>query len=237
MTQVGAIGEEVWWLEANGERIGGGTVLPDAVEPFFVGYLASAGLVSARADLLSLDVKRMPDGVIAARALVPLARARAAAEERRHRALHGCGPLYLVRCAPPPREVRTGSPPPIDAFPALFRALYAAADARHDGGVHAAALSDGGALLHQHEDVGRHNAVDKAIGAAILEGEDPARLGLVITSRISGEIAAKAARFGLAWIASRSVPTTLAVRIAGARALTLIARAASRDAAVFLPPS
>ena len=236
MKPVGTVGEEVWWLEANGERIGEGTVLPEGVEPFFVGFLAAAGLVATRADLLSLNVNRMPDGVIAARALVPLARARAAAEERRHRALHGCGPLYLARCAPPRRETRTAAHPPIDAFRTLFRDLFAAADARHDGGVHAAALSDGRALLHQYEDVGRHNAVDKAIGAAILAGDDPATLGLVITSRISGEIAAKAARFGLAWIASRSVPTTLAVRIAEARSLVLIARAASRDAAVFLPP-
>ena len=228
-----AIGEEVWWLEVNGERVAGGTVLPEALEPFFVGQLASAGLVATRADLLSLHVDRLRDGILAGRALVPLARARAAAEERRHRAMHGCGPLYLVLCTP--QNVSTQSPalPALDDLPPLFRELFAAADSRHAGGVHAAALCDGRVLKHQHEDVGRHNAVDKAIGAALLAGEDLHAHGLVVTSRISGEIAAKAARIGLAWIASRSVPTTLAVRIGAAQNLPLIARAASAEPAVF----
>jgi FdhD protein len=228
-----AIDEQVWWLEVNGERIAGGTVLPEALEPFFVGQLVSAGLVAARTDLLSLSVNRLHDGIIAARALVPLARARAAAEERRHLAVHGCGALYYVLCLPQRNDAGTRDLPPLDGFPSLFRAMYAKADERHDGGVHAAALSDGAAISHQHEDVGRHNAVDKTIGAAFLAGEDLHARGLIVTSRISGEIAAKAARAGVPWVASRSVPTTLAVRIGAARALTLIARAASPEAAVF----
>jgi FdhD protein len=232
--KVGAIDEAVWWLDVNGERVATGTVLPEALEPFFVGRLTTEGLVGERADILSLDVKRQSDGVIAARALVPLARARAAAEERRHRAVRGCGPLHMALCTP--RTVRPAVHPPLSVFPELFRLLYASADERHDGGVHAAALCDGEKLLYQHEDVGRHGAVDKTIGAAILAGHDVSTLGLVLSARISGEIAAKAGRVGLAWIASRSVPTTLAVRIGDARALPLIARAANRDAAVFLPP-
>jgi FdhD protein len=233
MTVVRAIEEAPWWLDVNGERAASGTVLPDALDQFFVGRLAGDGVVAARGDLLSLEVTRRADGIIAARALVTLARARAASEERRHRAQHGCGPLYLATCSPPRMVRARAALPPLDVLRDLFRALFASADVRHKGGVHTAALSDGGQLSHQFEDVGRHNAVDKAIGGGLMEEVEMAQRGLVVSARISGDIAGKAARAGLAWIASRSVPTTLAVRVAEANGLPLIARAAGRDAAIF----
>ena len=62
---------------------------------------------------------------------------------------------------------------------------------------------------------------------------------LLVTSRISGEIALKAGRAGLAWIASRSIPTTLALRIAQAASIPLVGRAPIKDAYVHnpVPPS
>jgi FdhD protein len=87
---------------------------------------------------------------------------------------------------------------------------------RETGALHAAALfgADGG-LLCVREDIGRHNAVDKVVGAAMLAARDIAGLGLLVTGRISAELAAKAARAGIAWVATPSVPSTLAVEIAG----------------------
>jgi FdhD protein len=127
-----------------------------------------------------------------------------------------------------------GAVPAIEAFPDLFRELFERSPSRRTtGGHHTAALCDGVRLLHDHEEVGRHNAVDKAIGGAILAGDDRTALGLVTTARISAEIAEKAARSRLAWIASRSVPTTMAVEIARAAGLAIIARAAGREAKVF----
>ncbi|NIP78675.1 MAG: sulfurtransferase FdhD, partial [Gemmatimonadetes bacterium] len=84
-------------------------------------------------------------------------------------------------------------------------------------------------------EVGRHNGVDKTIGSALLAGSTLTTLGLLTTARISGEIAEKAARAGLAWVASRSVPTTLAVEIAAAAGLPLVARAPGKDVRVFRP--
>src|SRR5690606_14588328 len=78
---------------------------------------------------------------------------------------------------------------------------------------------------------------DKAIGAALLAGEDLGRMGLVLSARVTGEIALKAARCGVAWIASGSVPTTLALRIAAAAGFPIVARAADRDAHVYWPPA
>ena len=228
-----AIDETPWRLDVNGELAASGTVLPTALERFFAGRLAGDGVIATREDLLSLEVTRANDGILHARALVALARARAASEERRHRAQHGCGPLYLATCTPRRPTRPRASPPALEVFPDLFRGLFAAADSRHEGGVHAAALCDGKTLSHQFEDVGRHNAVDKAIGGGILDEVDLTTRGLIVTARISGEMASKAVRAGLGWIASRSVPTTLAVRIAEANGVALIARAPGKDAVVF----
>ena len=125
---------------------------------------------------------------------------------------------------------------PPDDHGAAFRELYARAHRHHDtGGMHAAAIVEDGEVVAHAEDVGRHNAVDKVIGQAALAGRVLARCGLVLTARVSGEIARKAANAGLGWIASRSVPTTRALAIAGEAGMTIVARAASADARVFAP--
>jgi FdhD protein len=93
-----------------------------------------------------------------------------------------------------------------------------------------------GEAMFNAVDVSRHAAVDKAAGAALLGGVDDAPRGLVLTARISGQIALTAARSGIGWIASRSIPTTLAVAIGAAAGLTLVARAGSRDVHTFAPP-
>ena len=116
----------------------------------------------------------------------------------------------------------------------LFRQLFQTVDARHEqGGMHASAACDGQNIVRQGEDVGRHNTIDKIAGALLLEGQTPNGFGLLTSSRISGEIAHKAARAGFAWLASRSIPTTMAVRFASEAHMPIIGRAASRDAWIY----
>jgi FdhD protein len=93
---------------------------------------------------------------------------------------------------------------------------------RATGGIHAAALADrAGTPLALGEDVGRHNAVDKVIGAAALHSRLPAAV-VAATGRASSDIVAKAARVGIPIVASFSSVTSLAVRLAEAAGVTLI---------------
>ena len=91
------------------------------------------------------------------------------------------------------------------------------------GASHAVVLVDPeGRLIASAEDVGRHNACDKAIGKLLLESKRPGSftlpsgVGLLVSSRLSFELAAKAVRAGAAWMASVGAPTHLAVELASA---------------------
>ncbi len=94
----------------------------------------------------------------------------------------------------------------------------------HTGGLHAAAVLDArGALLSVHEDVGRHNAVDKAVGSLLLQGLLPLREDgepearpslLVVSGRVSFEIVQKAVAARIAAVCGVSAPTSLAIDLA-----------------------
>src|SRR5262249_50285533 len=81
-------------------------------------------------------------------------------------------------------------------------------------GIHGAALSDGSRLLAVAEDVGRHNAVDKIKGQALLDGIPTTDRILLSTGRISSEMLLKAARMGVPVVAARTSPPEMAVALA-----------------------
>ena len=90
------------------------------------------------------------------------------------------------------------------------------------GCIHSAALSDGEDIIAFAEDIGRHNAVDKVIGYAIMEGMDFRGKLMMASGRLSSEIVGKCSRWGIPMVVSRAAPTALAVRIAEESGMTAV---------------
>ena len=92
------------------------------------------------------------------------------------------------------------------------------------GGLHAAVAFDtAGELAETMEDVGRHNAVDKVVGALLLQDRLPAKeLGLMVSGRASFELMQKALLAGMPLLAAVSAPSSLAVQLAGEFDVTLV---------------
>jgi FdhD protein len=102
------------------------------------------------------------------------------------------------------------------------------------GGVHSAALAGNGyGLLVRYEDIGRHNAVDRALGHMFLNGLTPDYKCLVLSGRIASEIFIKAARAGLPLILSRSAPTMYTVQLAEQLGITVVGFARGSQLTVY----
>jgi FdhD protein len=136
-----------------------------------------------------------------------------------------CGKASLealdVQCAPvaPGPEV---APEVLTSLPDELRRVQRVFD--RTGGLHAAALFDaGGKLLSSREDVGRHNAVDKIVGAELMAGTLPlAGRILLVSGRASFEIVQKAAVAGIPIVCAVSAPSSLAVDAARRFGMTLV---------------
>lgn len=89
-------------------------------------------------------------------------------------------------------------------------------------GIHGAALADRDRVLLVAEDVGRHNAVDKLKGLALLRGISTTDRMLLSTGRVSSEMLLKAARMGVPIVASRTSPTEMAVALAEQLGVTVV---------------
>ena len=107
------------------------------------------------------------------------------------------------------------------SFPARLR--EAQANFERTGGIHAAGLFDTkGNLLLLREDIGRHNAVDKVLGAALTAGIQMAETVLMVSGRLGFEIAQKAVVAGIPIVASISAPSSLAVELASEFNMTAV---------------
>jgi FdhD protein len=222
-----AVQEQAVWLEVNGRPAVTWMCTPAQLEELAVGWLHGEGYIRNAG-----DVRLRPCATdLGFWAEIPEDLLRAVEAERRRPVLaSGCGAVatYLADPSSVDEAPSRGDPPDRDRLRGLFKRLFHLGERYQDtGGVHAAALTDDTELLFHAEDIGRHNAVDKVIGSAILARTPIPGLGLLVTGRISAELAFKAARAGVKYVATPSVPSTLAVEIARRAGMTLVGRAVS----------
>jgi FdhD protein len=229
MSQLAAVEEVAVWLEVNGRPVVTWMCTPDLLEELAIGWLHGEGYI----DSLEQVHLRPCATDLGFWAEIPEDRvASVQAEGRRPVLASGCGAVSTFLADPGTIESTParGAVPEMEQLRSLFKALFARGERYKDtGGIHAAALVDqeSSSLIAHAEDIGRHNAVDKSLGAALLARRPVAGLGLLVTGRISAELAFKAARAGLAYVATPSVPSTLAVEIARRSGMVLVGRAVS----------
>ncbi|MHB0962435.1 MAG: formate dehydrogenase accessory sulfurtransferase FdhD [Gemmatimonadaceae bacterium] len=235
MTQLDAVEETPVWLEVNGESAVTWMCTPHQLPELVVGWLYGEGYIDSRADLISLRPCATEPGFWAE---VPRERYETVEGTERRRVLaSGCGAVTTILGSLSSVPRRTTHPvlPDLPHTRKLFKELFAQGVRYNEtGGIHAAALTDGTTLLSHAEDIGRHNAVDKVLGAMVMAGTRPDDLMLLVTGRISAELAFKAARARLAVVATPSVPSSLAVEIAQAAGMVMIGRAVSGEPQVWL---
>jgi FdhD protein len=231
-----AVDEVPVWLEVNGQPAVTWMCTPDQLPELVAGWCYGEGYIDAREDLLTMRPCAREPGFWVT---VPDARFETVEGQERRRVLaSGCGAVTTIlgSLSSVPRRATRPAVPDLARTRALFKELFARGERyQSTGGIHAAALTDGDTLLVHAEDIGRHNAVDKVMGARILAGAKPDDLILLVTGRISGELAFKAARARVAVVATPSVPSTIAVEIARAAGMVLVGRAVSGTPQVWEP--
>jgi len=197
------------------------------------GFLFTEGIVTKRAQIVSLDAVVQDGepnrGNVVGALLAPESAPDFEKMKRHFFAASSCGicgkasiDAVRARALEPPNPEFRLDPEVLVRLPDALRASQAVFG--RTGGLHAAALFDAkGKLLVLREDIGRHNAVDKVIGWALLENRVPLSDAVLLVSGRGGfEIVQKAIVAGLPVVASVSAPSSLAVQLARELRLTLI---------------
>lgn len=200
---------------------------PADIEDFALGFSLCEGIVTSPREIYDVEVAHCAQGI---EARIELAAERFMALKARRRSLAGrtgcglCGVDSLDAAVRPPAVV---SAAPQVGDEAIMRALARLPERQvlHGltGGAHAAAWADlEGNVLLAREDVGRHNALDKLIGALARRGVAPGTGFVAVTSRASYEMVQKVAAFGAGLLVAVSAPTAYAVRMAQEANITLV---------------
>ena len=204
---------------------------PADLEDLALGFSLSEGVIGSAAELGGIEIVPEKTGYSVYLSVPP---ERVAIIEQRRRnmtARTGCGVCGAETIEQAMRNVPRVAAPKVPARQQVTRQAIAGAMKQlpslqtlnaATGATHAAAWANiSGQLQLVREDVGRHNALDKLIGAIAKEDVDTAQGFAVITSRASYEMVQKAAMAGIGLLAAVSAPTALAVRIAREAGVTL----------------
>jgi len=214
---------------------------PADLDDFALGFSLSEAIIQSPTQLERVEVRMLLEGIEVS---LRIPSAHAAAVAARQRNLTGrsscglCGSQELADVVRHPPRVGDGVVIPAQTLHHSLAALDRAQPLNlQTGATHAAAWVDAnGELALVREDVGRHNALDKLIGAMASAGIDTQRGFLIVTSRASFEMVQKAATVGIALVAAISAPTALAIHLAETTGVTLIGFARTDGFVVYTHP-
>ena len=216
---------------------------PQDLEDFALGFSLSEGIITDARELYDIEVVEHPQG---SEVQMRIAGERFAGLRQRRRAMAGrtgcglCGIESLDQIVARPVgavDVSRGALQ-AGALPRAQAELHTRQHLFHlTGAVHAAAwCGPDGSVALVREDVGRHNALDKLIGAVAAHGDAFEEGFVLMTSRASYEIVQKSAAVGITVVAAVSAPTGMAVRLAEAAGVTLIGFARGARHSVYSHP-
>lgn len=214
---------------------------PQDLEDFAIGFSLSEGVIRSPADIDSLDVVGLDDG-IELRIWLSKPKADRLQERRRHIAgPTGCGLCGIDSVAEAMRPAAVVGPGRQFWSEQIMMAMRNISSRQklniETRAVHAAAFWDvSGGIIALREDVGRHNALDKLSGALARASVAAGEGIILLTSRVSVEMVQKTAAIGATAMVSVSAPTALAVRMADAAGITLAAIARADGFEVFTHP-
>jgi FdhD protein len=209
--------EQPLTVYVNGQKFITLLSTPRSLEALVVGYLWLEKVIASVDEIRRLAVSEV-DG----RAEVELSGNVELPQERI--LTSGCGGGITFRIDPRvvPRIESSLRVAPARLFDRMKELYQMAVGYRASRGIHGAALSDGERLLFMDEDVGRHNAVDKVCGQALLDGAATRDRILLSTGRVSSEMLLKGARMGTPIVVSRTSPTEMAISIAEQLGVTVV---------------
>jgi FdhD protein len=199
--------------------------LPGQEKELAAGFLVTEGLVEAGE--LEIDVRPLQPDVTEACSLTAIAPGKLETFRAYASIASGCGGALAGLTVDPldcnrriDLSFRVGSAVVSEAMRRLRRRSEVF---RLTGGVHSASIVNArGEEIVFADDIGRHNALDKVVGACVLRGIQLTDKMALVSGRLSSELAAKCVRSGVALVASPGAPTDLALRIARATRLTLV---------------
>jgi FdhD protein len=214
---------------------------PLDLEDFAVGFSLSEGVISSAADVDSLDIVRLDDGV---ELRMWLSKPKADRLQARRRHIAGptgcglCGIESIAEALRPAAVIGHGQQFSPNQIMVAMQSLPSRQPLNIETrAVHAAAFWNAASgIVALREDVGRHNALDKLSGALARASIAASEGIILLTSRISVEMVQKSAAIGAPMMVSVSAPTALAVRMADAACITLVAIARADGFEVFTHP-
>lgn len=214
-------------LEYNGISHAVMLASPADLDDFALGFSLSEGILRDPAELYDCEIVDDADGI---RVALTIAAERFAGLKEKRRNLTGrtgcglCGAESLKHAIRRPLAVGSHAAFSAGTLHGAFEKMQLLQSLQHQtGATHAAAwLAEDGQIALVREDVGRHNALDKLIGALALQHRDFAAGAAIITSRASYEMVQKAATMGIGILAAVSAPTGLAIRLAEETNVTLL---------------